>query len=319
MTASDIDHIINHLSLKKSRNRWRWLALVLFVLALVALFARWDKVPTATDHVARLTVSGLITGSDTQLQLLKDIADSTAARALIVRIDSPGGTTAGSEALYEEIRKVAAKKPVVAVMDTVAASGGYITALATDRIFARGNTITGSIGVIFSYPEVSGLLNTLGVRMEELKSGELKAEPSPYRPASEKAKQVSMELIMDGFAWFKGLVSERRKLSPERTDVLSDGRVYSGRQALKEGLIDAIGGEEEAMAWLVSEKKIPAGLKVEDWRPPQPWFESAIGVSIRGTILSSLGLSPLQEVVDRSRLDGLLALWHPSFTNTQAE
>jgi protease IV len=236
-----------------------------------------------------------------------------------VRINSPGGTTAGSEALYEEIRKVAARKPVVAVMDTVAASGGYITALAADRIVARGNTITGSIGVIFSYPEISGLLNTIGVRMEELKSGELKAEPSPYRPASEKAKQVSMEMIMDGFAWFKGLVSERRKLSAERTAALSDGRVYSGRQALKEGLIDAIGGEDEAMAWLESQKKIPAGLKVEDWRPPRPWLERALGASIPGTILDSLGLSPLQQAVERSRLDGLLALWHPSLFDANAE
>lgn len=319
MTASDIDHIINHLSLKKSLRRWRWIALFLLIVALLGLFARGESLPTDSDHVARLAVTGLITGNDQQLQLLKDVADSDTAKALIVRIDSPGGTTAGSEALYEEIRKVAARKPVVAVMDTVAASGGYIAALAADRIYARGNTITGSIGVIFSYPEISGLLNTLGVKMEELKSGELKAEPSPYKPASEKAKQVSMEMIMDGFAWFKGLVSERRKLTPERTAILSDGRVYSGRQALKEGLIDAIGGEDEAMAWLAAEKKIPEGLKVEEWLPPKPWLENAMGTSISQAFLDSLGLRPLQQVAERSRLDGLLALWHPSFSNSNAE
>jgi protease IV len=319
MTASDIDHIINHLSLKKSLRRWRWIALALFIVALLAIFARGETLPTASDHVARLAVTGLITGNDQQLQLLKDVADSDTAKALIVRIDSPGGTTAGSEALYEEIRKVAARKPVVAVMDTVAASGGYITALAADRIYARGNTITGSIGVIFSYPEISGLLNTIGVKMEELKSGELKAEPSPYRPASEKAKQVSMEMIMDGFAWFKGLVSERRKLTPERTAILSDGRVYSGRQALKEGLIDAIGGEDEAMAWLAAERKIPEGLKIEEWQPPKPWLENAMGASVSQVLLDSLGLAPLQQVAERSRLDGLLALWHPSFSNSNAE
>lgn len=319
MTASDIDHIINHLSLRKSLRRWRWIALALFIVTLLALFARGESLPTSSDHVARLSVSGLITGSDQQLQLLKDIAESDRAKALIVRIDSPGGTTAGSEALYEAIRKVGERKPVVAVMDTVAASGGYITALAADRIYARGNTITGSIGVIFSYPEISGLLNTLGVRMEELKSGELKAEPSPYKPASEKARQVSMEMIMDGFAWFKGLVSERRKLSPERTAALSDGRVYSGRQALKEGLIDAIGGEDEAMAWLASERKIPEGLKIEEWRPPRPWLEEALGASIPDAILSSLGLASLRDMAERTRLDGMLALWHPSAPNANAE
>jgi protease-4 len=319
MSASEIDHIINHLSMKKSRRRWRWLAIAFAILAVIAIFVRSPALPVASDHVARLTIAGLITGSDRQLQLLRDIAEAESAKALIVRIDSPGGTTAGSEALFEEIRKVAAKKPVVAVMDTVAASGGYIAALAADRIIARGNTITGSIGVIFSYPEISGLLGSIGVRIEELKSGELKAEPSPYRPPSEKARRVSMEMVMDGFAWFKGLVSERRKLSPERTAALSDGRVYSGRQALREGLIDAIGGEDEAMAWLVTEKGVPEGLAVEEWRPPRPWFEDALGASISDTVLANLGLSPLQEMVDRSRLDGLLALWHPSLSDVQAE
>ena len=315
MTASDIDHIINHLSLKKSRRRWRWIAIALGIVALLALFAR-EGTTYRGDHVARLSVDGLITGENQQLDLLKKIADEDSAKALIVRIDSPGGTTAGSEALYLAIRKVSEKKPVVAVMDTVAASGGYITALAADHIFARGNTITGSIGVIFTYPEISGLLNTLGVKIEELKSGELKAEPSPYKPTSERARRVSMEMVLDGFNWFKGLVSERRKLTPERTSILADGRVYSGRQALKEGLIDQLGGEDEAMAWLTSEKKVPENLKIEDWRPPKPWLEEAMGASIAEMMIAGLGLKPVQDAAAHSRLDGLLALWHPSFEAT---
>ena len=140
---------------------------------------------------------------------------------MILRIDSPGGTTAGSEAIYEEIRASSAKdKPVVAVMDTVAASGGYITAIAADHIVARGNTITGSIGVIFSFPEVSQLLDTLGIKMEEIKSGDLKAEPSPYKPVPEKAREVSKAMVQDGFEWFTGLVAERRKLPIEQVRML---------------------------------------------------------------------------------------------------
>jgi protease-4 len=318
MTASDIDHIINHLSLKKSRRRWRWLAIGFAMLAVVALIARGGTPIEHTDHVARLSIEGLITGEQKQLDLLKAIAEQDRAKALIIRIDSPGGTTAGSEALYLAIRKVAEKKPVVAVMDTVAASGGFIAALAADRIYARGNTITGSIGVIFTYPEVSGLLNTLGVKIEELKSGELKAEPSPYKPASDRAKQVSMEMVMDGFAWFKELVAERRKLSAARTAILADGRVYSGRQALKEGLIDALGGEDEALEWLAAEKGLPKNLEIEDWRPPKPWLEEAMGATLPDLLLSNLGLKPIQDAAAQARLDGLLALWHPSFyTNAQ--
>jgi protease IV len=311
MTASDIDHIINHLSLKKSLRRWRWIAIGLGLLALLALFARGGTSVTPTDHIARMRVTGMITGNDVQLKALKEIAENDMARALIVRIDSPGGTTSGSEALYDVLRDVSAKKPVVAVMDSVAASGGYITALAADRIFARQNTITGSIGVIFTYPEFSRLLDTVGVKMEEIKSAELKAEPAPYKPTSEKARAAAMVLVMDGFEWFKGLVAERRRMTPEKVALVSDGRIFSGRMAVKEGLIDALGGEDEAIAWLETEKGIAKDLSIEEWQPPKPWLEEALGASIGDLILQSVGLKGLPEASERARLDGLLALWHP--------
>ncbi len=310
MTASDIDHIINHLSLKKSRRRWRWIAVALGIVALIALFAQGGGT-TPTDHIARLRVNGLITGDDVTLGLLKGIAEDENAKALIVRIDSPGGTTSGSEAVYDALRDISAKKPVVAVMDSVAASGGYITALGADRIFARQNTITGSIGVIFAYPEFSRLLETVGVKMEEIKSAELKAEPTPYKPTSEKARAAAMVLVQDGFEWFKGLVGERRKMTADRVAILADGRIFSGRMAVKEGLIDALGGEDEAIAWLVTEKNITKELKVEEWQPPKPWFEETFGASISDIVLQSVGLPGLPAVTARARLDGMLAVWHP--------
>ncbi|MFO1033452.1 MAG: S49 family peptidase [Hyphomicrobiales bacterium] len=203
--SQDLVHVLNHLSLTKSRRRWRWIAiLALVALAIACLSALGGDSPRG-PHVARLEVSGMITGDDKQLQLIRDLAAEDNVKALVVRIDSPGGTTVGSEALYDELRKFGAKKPVVAVMDSIAASGGYITALAADRIYARGNTITGSIGVIFTYPEFSQLLGTVGVKMEEVKSGELKAEPSGFKPTPEKAREVMQAMVMDGFAWFKGL------------------------------------------------------------------------------------------------------------------
>ena len=311
MTTSDIDHIINHLSLKKSRRRWRWLAIALGVVALIAIFASIPGGGPTTDHIARIRIDGLITGDQQSLQLLKEVAKDEKAKAVILRIDSPGGTTAGSEALYEAIRDISEKKPVVAVMDTVAASGGYIAALATDRIFARGNTITGSIGVIFSFPEISQLLNTLGVRMEEIKSGDLKAEPNPYKPVSEKSRAYAMIMVQDGFDWFKGLVAERRKLDAAKVVSVSDGRVFTGRQAKAEDLIDALGGEDEALAWLQTEKKLSTALEILDWAPPKPVAERVMGASVAETLANATGLAGLAEMTERAKLDGLLVLWHP--------
>lgn len=313
MTASDIDHIINHLSLKKSRRRWRVLAIALAVLGLVAVIASLPGGGISKDHIARVRIDGLITGDQKSLALLEEVARDDLAKAVILRIDSPGGTTAGSEALYEAIRDVSEKKPVVAVMDTVAASGGYIAALASDHVVARGNTITGSIGVIFTFPEVSRLLNTLGVTMEEIKSGDLKAEPSPYKPVSDKARAYANIMVQDGFQWFKGLVAERRKLSVSTVDALADGRVFTGRQARAEGLIDQLGGEEEAIAWLATEKQIAEGLEVLDRVPPKPIAEQVLGVAIADTVLEATGLGSLRHMAGRAKLDGLLVLWHPAY------
>ena len=148
-----------------------------------------------TDHIARVRVEGLITGDRPFLKMLEKLEKADRVKAVIIDIDSPGGTTAGSEAIYEAVRKIAAKKPVVSVMGTIAASGGYITAIASDYIVARGNTITGSIGVIFQWAQIQKLLDTLGVQMQEVKSGDLKAEPNFFKPPSEKALAVANGMI----------------------------------------------------------------------------------------------------------------------------
>jgi protease IV len=311
MSISQAEVIVDRRQLKRRLIRWRILAVLAILLALGALFWSGDDLKKRFDHVARIHIDGLITGDEATLKLLDDLAKSDRAKGLIIRIDSPGGTTAGSEAIYEKIRIIARDKPVVAVMDTVAASGGYITAIAADYIVARGNTITGSIGVIFSFPEISKLLDTLGIRMEEIKSGELKAEPTPYKPMSNRVRQVSNEMVQESFAWFTGLVVERRKLSAARVKVLADGRVYTGRQAVTEKLIDALGGEEVALEWLQTQKKVSKDIETIDWRSAQDGGPTGLGFSVANTVLKVLGFEGLRRQVESARLDGLLVLWHP--------
>ena len=311
MSWSQAEMIVDRRQLRKRLWRWRVVAVVALLLALVSLFWKGDDFKKYSDHIARVRIDGLITGDQATLNLLEAIGKSEKVKAVIIRIDSPGGTTAGSEAVYEQIRKISKDKPVVAVMDTVAASGGYITAIACDYIVARGNTITGSIGVIFSFPEISKLLDTLGIKMEEIKSGELKAEPSPYKPLSDHVRAVSNEMVQESFAWFTGLVAERRHLSAERVAVLADGRVYTGRQAVTEKLIDAVGGEEAALQWLASDRKISKDLKVVNWANPVNVDPTGLGFSIANTVLKALGFDGLKQQVEGARLDGLLVLWHP--------
>jgi protease-4 len=314
-TAGEAELIVDRRRLRRRLVVWRVVACLAVIAALVALAlgaSGFESFKKQRDHVARMRISGMITGDQPTLDLIEEIAKSTTAKALIVRIDSPGGTTVGSEAVYEALREVGKEKPVVAVMDTIAASGGYITAVAADHIVARGNTITGSIGVIFQWAEVSKLLDTLGVHVEEIKSGDLKAEPSPFKPITEKAREVSNAMVQDAFAWFTNLVAERRQLPIERVRILADGRVYTGRQALTEKLVDDIGGEEKAVDWLVKDKQIGADLEVVEWKPTEEGGSGGLGFSAARLALKLIGLEALAARADSVELDGLVALWHPA-------
>jgi protease IV len=316
----EADQIVARRKLKRQVSFWRAGAVVLAVIALIVLLTNGNgegALSKFSDHVARVRVEGFISGDEKTLKLFKDIAESNRVKAMILHIDSPGGTTAGAEAIFEAVRKVGEKKPVVAVMNAVAASGGYVTAIAADHIVARGNTITGSIGVIFQWPDVSQLMNNLGVRMEEVKSGPLKAEPTPFRPATEEAKAVAMQMIRDSYEWFVMLVAERRQIPVGQVRLLADGRVYTGRQALQAKLVDAIGGEDAAITWLATVKQIPLGTQIIDWKAEEGFGATGLGFAAVRSILEVLGFERLAQAFERTaagrgvRLDGLLAVWHP--------
>jgi protease-4 len=300
---------------------WRAAAVAFVGITLGILMFGGDDLSTltGTHQIARVTVEGTITDDRTQLAMLKKIKDASHVEGLLVFVNSPGGTTTGGESLYLALRDVAAKKPVVAQFGTVAASAGYIVGLGTDHIVARGNTITGSIGVLAQWPEVSELLGKLGVKFNEVKSGSLKAAPNPFEPATEGARQVVQETIDDGFRWFLSLVETRRGLNPRDVAGLMDGRIYSGRQALENKLVDEIGGEAEAVRWLES-RGVAKDLKVVDWKPtPEGTWgrvtgeaSEALGAFFANILASTVNTLALRPGIATLGLDGLVSVWQPS-------
>ena len=320
----DAEAIVDRRRLKRRISLWRLAAIVAVLVGVFAVFATLnekDGLLGGRSHIAAVDIGGLITGSRSMTKTLKKIAKSSSAKALILRIDSPGGTTAGSEVLYEAIREVADKKPVVAVLETVAASGGFIAALGSDHIVARGNTITGSIGVIFQWAEVNQALASVGIKVEEIKSSPLKAAPSMFAETSPEARAVTEAMVRDGYEWFVSLVASRRPFDASTARSLSDGRVYTGRQAVAARLIDEIGGEKEAQSWLEKEKGLKSGLRIVDWSDNGVTDIDFVSKVIN-LAAKSLGLPGADKVVvglssiaSKPRLDGLLSLWHPQVLN----
>ena len=237
----DPDILLDRRRLKRRLALWRVVAIVALVAVVLVGYARYSGVLNR-DHVARDDIDGIILDDADVLAALEEIAEDSRAKALIVHIDSPGGTFVGGEQLYDVLRKVSAIKPVVTVMGTVAASAGYMAAVASDRIFAHQGTITGSIGVIMQTTDITRLLDNLGISAEAIKSSPLKATPSPLEPMTDEARAASQAIIDDMHGLFIEMVAEQRGFEISRVRALADGRVFTGRQAVANGLVDAIGG-----------------------------------------------------------------------------
>jgi len=325
MASSELyaDYLVDRRRLRRKLTFWRFLAFLAVVAAVVYggwRYAGGTRPAASSPHIARLSIEGLITGDRDTLKLIQDIADSNAA-AVLLSIESPGGTTTGSEKLYEELRRLAERKPTVAVVGTMAASGAYVAALGADRIFARGNSLVGSIGVLFQIPNVGKLLETVGVEVEQVKSSPLKAAPNGLEPTSPEARAALASLVLDSYDWFRKLVRERRNLTDEELAAVTDGRVFTGRQSVPLKLVDAIGGEREAIAWLESEKKIDAKLPVRDWKRRSSIERLGIlGLSAGAADLLGFGaaaelLRRLERTGEARMLDGLVAVWQGELLN----
>jgi len=323
----DSDMIVDRRRIRRKLTFWRVAAALIAIAAIagfglmVAPGGRGTFASAGT--IARVQINGLIRSDTDRVEALERLENSRAA-AVIVHINSPGGTTAGSEQLYDSLMRLKAKKPLVVVVEGLAASGGYITAIAADHIVAQQSSLVGSIGVLFQYPNVADLLKTIGVKIEEVKSSPLKAAPNGYEPTSPEARAALDSLVKDSYAWFKGLVKERRGMDDANLEKVADGRVFTGRQAVDLKLVDQLGDEKTAVAWLVEQKGVQKGLPVRDYKLHPRLGDLSFLRAAAAVTLEAVGLSGIAhqieqggvaQAVDRLGMDGMLALWQPAASN----
>jgi protease-4 len=296
----EADLLIDRRRLKRRLALWRAAAVLLFAAGAALLAGRaTDMALPGASHVSRLTVEGFIGDDRKVVEALDRIRKDASNRGVILAVDSPGGSAGGGEALYAALNRVRqGGKPVVAVLRGTAASAGYMAALGSDRIFAREGTVTGSIGVLLQSFDASDLLARVGVRPEILASGPLKAQPNPFQPLSPEGRESMMRVITDLHDQFVAKVAAGRGLDEAAVRAVADGRVLTGRQALERKLVDAIGGEPEARAWLAAERGVPESLPVRD-------------VETRGTAERLLG-SVFQGVAKTLFSEWLGVDWRPS-------
>lgn len=291
---------------RRSRGRWRVFALVCVAAVILALFGRFALSGNAGgDVIARITIDGTISTNAARQKVFSRLIEDENVKAVIVAINSPGGTTAGGEELYESLRRLSAEKPTVSVISELGASAAYMTAIGTDHIFARRLSIVGSIGVLYQHVNAGKLLDTIGIDLDKVASGPLKAEPDFDEPLDGAPRASLAALVEDSFVWFVDIVAERRNIPRPAALALADGRIVTGRVALENQLIDALGGETEAIAWLESEKAIPEDLPViSAWPLPDEGF-GWVGQLLGGSARAALGLPAEGPVM----LDGLVSLW----------
>jgi protease IV len=270
-------------------------AFLFFILCLLALAVYFSDASSpginlSGSQIAAIELEGVISDSKEFVDQLKDYGNRSSVRSVVVRINSPGGGVAASQEIYEAIKKFRAesKKKVVVSMGSVAASGGYYAACASDKIFANPGTITGSIGVIAEWYNYGDLLRWAKLQSVVIKSGTFKDSGSPTRPLTEEEKVYFQNLISNMYGQFVSAVASSRKMKDEDVRTLADGRVYTGQEAKANGLVDAIGTYQDAIADAAKMAGIPGSPKVVS--PAKKTF--SILELLFGDSRSALSLSP---------------------------
>ena len=269
--------------------------LVLFVFTVWFLLAVSDDGLPGGAKVAVVEVQGVIgvgtTGLDTEtiIRTLGEYRDDPAVRAVVLRIDSPGGVVAPTQEIFTAVRRLReAKKPVVASLGSVAASGGYYVAVSADRIFASPGTLTGSIGVVMQLANVEGLLKKVGVEYVVVKAGTYKDVGNFARAMTPEERRILQSLLDDVYDQFIGAVAEGRGLEPQAVRAFAEGRIYSGRQAYGLKMVDDLGGLEDA---------IEAAAKMAGLPPKPKVLYPRRRFSLRELLRNEWGLGPVSRML----------------------
>jgi protease-4 len=232
---------------------------VVVVVVLAALVIVWSISGfKGYGNIGVIEVEGIITTPKYIVEELKDFKEDPSVAAIILRINSPGGSAAAAQEIYDELLEVKKKKKIVVSMGILAASAGYLISLPADVIVANPGTLTGSIGVIMQFPILEDLMRKIGIDFETIKSKDYKDIGSPYRRMRDSERRLLKDVVLDVYDQFVALVEEHRDLSPDSVRKFADGRIFSGRQAFAAGLIDTLGSFEDAVriaAALVSIEK----------------------------------------------------------------
>ena len=258
---------INNSESKGYRRRlffWRTISLITVVIIVYLSFENQEK-SSSNGYIANYNISGLLISADDIIEDLEELKSNNEVNSIIISVDSPGGTTVSAEEIYLKLKEVSLVKPTAIVMRNIATSGAYLLSLGGDVIFSRENTITGSIGVLLQWARVDEALSKLGIEVNEVKSGKLKAEPDFFGEIDEEAQKVTKEIIDETFEWFIRIVKVERDLKPSEIYTISDGRIFTGRQAIELNLVDEIGDKNDAKIWLVKNKEIDSNSVIIDY------------------------------------------------------
>ena len=258
------DFLYEREKLKEKLKKWKWLFCILLAILLLVITQDRSNIKSSSEEIARIRLEDVLLQDPDLIKKIKELEDNPRIKALIVNINSPGGVSYAGEELYVALRNFSKKKPTVSVLESVAASGGYMAALGTDYIVARNMTITGSIGVIWQSFEAVELANKLGIKFVNVKSSPLKASPNPMELTTKASLKASEETVQDSYEIFLQIFMESRKIEESKARELANGRVFIGKRAKELNLIDKIGGESEALMWLQMEKKISNKAKIID-------------------------------------------------------
>jgi protease-4 len=271
-------------------------ALVVFGIGIVGVLVIFfmassdqEEVITGSgERIAVVELTGEIVSGDDVIRQLKKYRDDKSIKAIVLRVESPGGAVAPSQEMYEEVKRTKSRKPIVVSMGSLAASGGYYVSCAATKIVANPGTLTGSIGVISEFPRIDPLLDKIGIQMNTIKSGKLKDAGNPYREMTKDDKTYFQDLIDDVHGQFIADVEKARKIDHKTLVAYADGRVFTGTQALKLHLIDTLGSFEDALSIAADLADIPGKYAVVKERAYKPSLFDAIFGNTQTSALTRL-------------------------------